>query len=147
MPFKQQKKAAGYVPVEHVGLLRLKLRKAGYEEHTGPAVSREGEVATFRKTYRSGQQLKQNHVQVVGRGAKLAMYAHTEPHTDRLIDHAFSALFDEATHGKHEEESWPPKVRAPHGAAGPRRSSKTRDDPHRGLDRHRPGAERVHSLG
>lgn len=97
MPFKQQKKAAGYVPAEHAGLLRLKLRDAGYEEHTGPSVERDGEIATFRKTYRSGQALKQNHVQVVGRGKKLAMYAHTEPHTDRFIDHAFSALFDEAS--------------------------------------------------
>jgi hypothetical protein len=97
MPFKQQKKAAGYVPVEHAGLLRLKLREAGYEEHTGPSVSRHGEVGTFRKTYRSGGGLRQNHVQVVGRGRKLAMYAHTEPHTDRPIDHAFSALFDAAS--------------------------------------------------
>jgi hypothetical protein len=97
MPFKQQKKAAGYVPIEHVGLLGVKLRDAGYEEHTGPSVSRDGEVGTFRKTYRSGGALRQNHVQVVARGRKLAMYAHTEPHTDRLVDHALSAVFDAAS--------------------------------------------------
>jgi hypothetical protein len=97
MPFKQQKKAAGYVPVEHVGLLGVKLRDAGYEEHTGPSVSRDGEVATFRKSYRSGGALRQNHVQVVQRGSKFAMYAHTEPHTDRLLDHAVSAIFDDAS--------------------------------------------------
>jgi hypothetical protein len=97
MPFKQQKKAAGYLPVDHEGLLAVKLRDAGYEEHTGPSVSRDGEVGTYRKTYRSGGALRQNHVQVVRRGKKLAMYAHTEPHTDRPIDHAVSALFDEAS--------------------------------------------------
>jgi hypothetical protein len=97
MPFKQQKKAAGYVPVEHAGLLGVKLRDAGYEEHTGPSVSRDGELGTYRKTYRSGGALRQNHVQVVKRGSKLAMYAHTEPHTERPIDHAFSALFDAAS--------------------------------------------------
>jgi hypothetical protein len=94
MPFKQQKKAAGYFPVEHQGLLRLKLRHAGYEEHPGPFVSRDGEVGTFRKTYRSGGMLRQNHVQVVTRGTKLAVYAHTEPHTERWVDHALSAISD-----------------------------------------------------
>jgi hypothetical protein len=97
MPFKQQKTAAGYLPVEHAGLLRLKLRDAGYEEHKGPSVTRDGEIATFRKAYRSGQALRQNHVQIVARGKKLAVYAHTEPHTDRLIDHALSAIFDAAS--------------------------------------------------
>jgi hypothetical protein len=97
MPFKQQKKATGYAPIEHAGLLELKLRDAGYEVHTGPSVTRDREVATYRKTYRSGGTLRQNHVQVVRRGSKLAMYAHTEPHTDRFVDHAVSALFDEAS--------------------------------------------------
>jgi hypothetical protein len=97
MPFKQQKKAAGYAPVEHAGLVELKLRDAGYEVHTGPSVTRDREVATYRKTYRSGGALRQNHVQVVQRGSKLAMYAHTEPHTDRLLDHAVSAVFDDAS--------------------------------------------------
>ena len=97
MPFKQQKKAAGYAPVEHAGLVELKLRDAGYEVHTGPSVTRDREVATYRKTYRSGGALRQNHVQVVERGSKLAMYAHTEPHTDRFVDHAVSALLDEAS--------------------------------------------------
>lgn len=41
--------------------------------------------------------LRQNHVQVVERGKQLAVYAHTEPHTDRLVAHALSAIFDAAS--------------------------------------------------
>ncbi len=53
----------------------------------------------------------------------------------------------ERTHGKHEEESWQTQVRAPHRTAGPRRSSKTGDDPHRGFRGHRAGAERLRRMG
>ena len=72
MPFKQQKSPAGYASVERAGLVRLKLRQAGYEEHPGPFVERDNEIATFRKTYRSAEGLRQNHVQIVARGRRVA---------------------------------------------------------------------------
>lgn len=95
--FKQQRQAAGYVNEEQLGLLKLKLRQAGYEDHDGLRVSRSGEVATFRRTFRAASGVRQNHVQVVDRGGVFAVYAHTEPHTARLIAHAVSALGDGAS--------------------------------------------------
>ena len=94
--FKQQRKAVGYVPGHQLGLLKVKLRDAGYEVHDGPKFQRDGEVAAFRATFQGRDGRRQNHVQVVERGSVLALYAHTEPHTDRFIDHALSALGDEA---------------------------------------------------
>lgn len=95
--FKQQIKAVGYVSARQLGLLKLKLAHAGYEPHTGLRVSRDGEVATFRRTFRGANGLRQNHVQVVDRGDTFAVYAHTEPHTARLIAHTVSALGDGAS--------------------------------------------------
>ncbi len=97
MPFKQQRTAVGYVPSQQLGLLKVKLRQAGYDGHDGPSVAREGEVATMRKVFRSPQGMRQNHVQLVDRGKTIAVYAHTEPHTDRFLAHAASAIFDEAS--------------------------------------------------
>jgi len=95
MPFKQQKTAAGYVPHQQLGLLVLKLRQARYETHDGPAVTRAGEIVTLRKTFDGGR--RQNHVQLVRRGDTIAVYAHTEPHTDDFIGHAISALWNGAS--------------------------------------------------
>jgi hypothetical protein len=97
MPFKEQKRAVGYVPVYKAGLLRTKLRDAGYKRHGGPAFKRVGEVATFRKAFTSEDGLRQNHVQIVIRGSTAAVYAHTEPHTDRLIAHGVSAMLSGAS--------------------------------------------------
>ena len=90
--FKQQHQAVGSVPDHQFGLLKLKLAAAGYEEHDGPRMSREGEVATYRLAFNGADGLRQNHVQIVKRGSVLAIYAHTEPHTQRLVAHAISAV-------------------------------------------------------
>jgi hypothetical protein len=95
--FKEQRRAAGYFPRAQLGLFKLKLVDAGYEEHDGPKVRRDGEVLTARAVFEGRDGLRQNHVQVVARGEVLAVYAHTEPHTDRLIAHAISALNDGAS--------------------------------------------------
>jgi hypothetical protein len=95
--FKEQRKAAGYFPHHQLGLFKLKLTHAGYESHDGPKVRRNGEVLTARATFQGRGGLRQNHVQVVDRGTVFAVYAHTEPHTDRLLAHAISALNDEAS--------------------------------------------------
>jgi hypothetical protein len=95
--FKQQRKAAGYVPYHQLGLLKLKLSQAGYENHDGPKVRRDGEVLAARATFDGRDGVRQNHVQVVDRGTVFAVYAHTEPHTARLLDHAISALNDGAS--------------------------------------------------
>lgn len=95
--FKQQSKAAGYIPRQQLGLLKLKLQQAGYEDHDGPKYRRDGELLAFRATFDGSDGLRQNHVQVVDRGEVLAVYAHTEPHTERFIEHAISALHDKAS--------------------------------------------------
>lgn len=95
--FKQQQRPAGYVNDEQFGQLKLKLRQAGYEDHDGLRVSRSGEVAAFRRTFHAVGGVRQNHVQIVDRGVIFAIYAHTEPHTARLIAHAISALGDGAS--------------------------------------------------
>lgn len=95
--FKQQHKAVGYVPHHQLGLFKLKLVQAGYEDHDGPKVRRDGEVLAARAVFDGRDGIRQNHVQVVDRGTVFAVYAHTEPHTVRLIDHAISALNDEAS--------------------------------------------------
>lgn len=95
--FRQQRTAAGYVPHQQLGLLLLKLRHAGYVQHDGPAVARDGEIATLRKVFNAPRGLRQNHVQIVNRGSTIGVYAHTEPHTDRFLAHAASAIFDEAS--------------------------------------------------
>ncbi|MCW5807584.1 MAG: hypothetical protein KIT31_34835, partial [Deltaproteobacteria bacterium] len=76
---------------------KLKLQQAGYGEHDGPKVRRDGEVLTARAVFDGRDGLRQNHVQVVARGTVFAVYAHTEPHTVRLFDHAISALNDDAS--------------------------------------------------
>jgi hypothetical protein len=95
--FKQQGKAVGYVPHHWLGILKLKLRDAGYEEHDGPKLPRDGEIATFRRAFHTKDGLRQNHVQLVQRGSTIAVYAHTEPHTIRLAAHAISAMLDGAS--------------------------------------------------
>jgi hypothetical protein len=95
--FKQQHDAVGYFPRHQLGLFKLKLSQAGYEEHDGPKMRRDGEVLAARAVFDGRDGLRQNHVQVVERGTVFAVYAHTEPHTDRFIDHAISALTDEAS--------------------------------------------------
>jgi len=95
--FKQQHKAAGYIPRQQLGLLKIKLAEAGYEDHDGLKVRRDREVLAFRATFDGRDGLRQNHIQIVDRGSVFAVYAHTEPHTERLIDHAISALNDEAS--------------------------------------------------
>jgi hypothetical protein len=95
--FKQQSKAAGYLPYQAFNTLAVALRRAGYEGHTGPKVQRDREVAAFRKTFESARGLRQNHVQIAENNNTLAIYAHTEPHTDELVDHAISAIFDGAS--------------------------------------------------
>jgi hypothetical protein len=96
--FKEQGKALGYFPHHQLGLFKLKLAQSGYENHDGPKVRRDGEVLAARAVFDGrGGNLRQNHVQVVDRGTVFAVYAHTEPHTDRLIDHAISAINDDAS--------------------------------------------------
>lgn len=95
--FKQQKKATGYVPRQQAGLLRVKLREAGYEVHSGPALARDRETHTLRKSFRGQSGVRQNHVSIEERGSVAAVYAHTEPHTDDLIGHTISALTDGAS--------------------------------------------------
>lgn len=95
--FKQQHQAVGYVPGHQFGLLKLKLASAGYEEHDGPRMSRDGEIATYRLAFHGADGLRQNHVQIVERGSVFAVYAHTEPHTQRLVAHAISAVGDGAS--------------------------------------------------
>lgn len=95
--FKQQKKAAGYIPRQQLNLVRVALRRLDYEEHPGPAVTRDGEVITLRRSFSTPKGWRQNHVQIVERGNSLAVYAHTEPHTDAFVDHAISAVFDGAS--------------------------------------------------
>lgn len=94
---KQQRKAAGYVPGSQLGLLKVKLEQAGYEVHDGPRYRRNGEVLTLRAAFEGRDGLRQNHVQVVDRHGVYAVYAHTEPHTQRFIAHALSAANDEAS--------------------------------------------------
>lgn len=94
---KQQRKATLYVPRQQLGLFRLKLQQAGYEGHDGPKSRRGGEVLALRAAFVGQDGLRQNHVQVVDRGDVLAVYAHTEPHTARLFDHALSAVTDRAS--------------------------------------------------
>jgi hypothetical protein len=43
---KQPKTDVGYLPVEHAGMLRLKLRDARYGEHTGPSVTRDRQAGS-----------------------------------------------------------------------------------------------------
>jgi hypothetical protein len=93
--FKQQRKAAGYIPCQQLGLFKLKMQAAGYEAYEGMKVRRDREVLALRATFEGRGGLRQNHVQVVDRGDVLAVYAHTEPHTLRLLDHAMSAIADE----------------------------------------------------
>jgi len=95
--FKQQRKATGYIPHHQLDRFSRKLEQAGYENHDGPRVRRDGEVLAARAAFDGRDGLRQNHVQVVDRGTVFAVYAHTEPHTVRLIDHAISALNDEAS--------------------------------------------------
>ena len=95
--FKQQRKPAGYFPRQQLGLFKLKMREVGYQDHDGMRVRRDGEVLALRATFDGRDGLRQNHIQVVDRGDVLAVYAHTEPHTDRLIDHAISAVNDDAS--------------------------------------------------
>lgn len=95
--FKQQKRAAGYLPYQSFNTLAAALKRAGYERHSGPRVERDREIAAFRRTYDSPQGLRQNHVQVAEHGNTIAIYGHTEPHTDEFIDHAISAIFDGAS--------------------------------------------------
>lgn len=97
MPFKEQMRAVGYVPHQRLGLLIVKLGQVGYEKHDGPRTTRDREVATLRKGFPGSDGWRQNHVQVVQRGRTCAVYAHTEPHTGRFLDHAASALLDEAS--------------------------------------------------
>ncbi len=95
--FKEQGKAVGYIPRHQFGLLKLKLEQAGYEYHDGPRTSRDNEVATFRNAFDSASGLRQNHVQIVDRGSVFAIYAHTEPHTERWWAHTVSAIGDGAS--------------------------------------------------
>lgn len=95
--FKEQRKAAGYFPRHLFRLFELKVAQAGYEEHHGPRTNRDGEVLAVRAVFNGRDGLRQNHVQVVDRGNVFAVYAHTEPHTDRLIAHAISAINDDAS--------------------------------------------------
>lgn len=95
--FKQQRKAVGYLSEKGFRLFSLKLQKVGYERHEGLRVSREGEVAAFRRAFLGADGLRQNHVQIVEREGVFAVYAHTEPHTVRLLDHTISALDDRAS--------------------------------------------------
>jgi hypothetical protein len=66
--FKQQRKAAGYFPRHLLGLFKLKLAQAGYEDHVGPRTRRDGEVLTFRAVFAGRDGLRQNHVQIVDLG-------------------------------------------------------------------------------
>lgn len=95
--FKQQRKAAGYIPRHQLGLLKFKLTEAGYQTHDGLRVRRDGEVFAARAVFEGRDGVRQNHVQVVERGNVYAVYAHTEPHTARLFDHSISALMDQAS--------------------------------------------------
>jgi len=96
--FKQQRKAAGYFARDQLSLFKLRLKELGYEAHDGPKVQRASEILALRATFNGRDGLRQNHVQVVDRGGGvLAVYAHTEPHTDRLVAHAIAAVGDDAS--------------------------------------------------
>ena len=91
--FRQQHKAAGYFPRHLFTLFKLKLAQAGYEDHYGPKVRRDGEVLAVRAVFDGRDGVRQNHVQVVVRRTVFAVYAHTA----RLLDHAISALNNDAS--------------------------------------------------
>ena len=94
MPFKQGIKPCLVVPKRLHRRFRGDLLAQGYEFHTGPRTTRDGEIQAWVASINGGRQV---HVQEVRLDdGDIAVFAHTEPEGCGL-DHLIAAVLDEAS--------------------------------------------------